>query len=130
MALDKSAIMGMSDRKIVELKDIPGWPDSVFIKELGANDIDRWEQAIADNRSAKIKRPLYMRGLLLSMSLCDAKGVLLFMDAEAKVIGERSMKAVDYIYDAIAKLSGLRKEDQEELEKNSESGPSDSTATS
>ena len=127
--LTRDAIFAINDRKVVEVKDIPDWPDSVFIKELGANDIDRWEQAIAENRTAKIKPPLYFRGLLLSMAICDANGTRMFSDAHAKVLGEKSMKAVDYLYDAIAKLSGLRKEDQDAIEKNSDSGPSESTAS-
>jgi hypothetical protein len=128
-ALDRHAILAIEDATVTELTDIPRWTGSVFIKTLSGNDIDRWEQAIADNRSAKIKAPLYMRGLLLSMGICDEKGARIFTDADAMALGKKSMKAIDYIYDAIAKLSGLRKEDQEDLAKNSESDPSECSAS-
>jgi hypothetical protein len=48
----------------------------------------------------------------------------LFTDEDVAALGQRSAAALERVFDAASRLSGLSAEDMEELAKNSESGQS------
>lgn len=111
-------INAIKDIEVRRVDNIPGWPEGVHIKTLTGNDLDRWEQAMIGARNAKIPAPFNMRGLLLSMAICDAAGKRLYTDADAALIGSRSARAINYIYEAIEEMNYLGRKGVEDAEKN------------
>jgi len=107
-----------------------GGDGHIFIRKLSVKGREDWEQwcdeAQRNGVGAAIAKYGF-RAYLLARTLCDEFGVLLFEDpAEGvTVISECPADVMDRIYDAAVAFNNLTKEAQEELEGNSQSGPSD-----
>jgi hypothetical protein len=125
MALSKDDILKAQDQ-ILEEVYVPEWGGSVFIRSMTGVERDAFE---ASNFQKDRKGGDYqlnmtnIRARLLSLTICDDKGVRLFEDAGK--LGGKSAKVLARLFEMSQRLSGITKEDVEDMAKNSEPVPSD-----
>jgi hypothetical protein len=125
MLLSKEGILAAKDLKTEDVF-IEEWGGDVRIMTMRAVDRDRFEQSIIDQRGKEqVKNMENFRAKLIANTAIDEEGKLLFTMDDVKAIGRKSAKAIDKLVDVAQRLNGMRKEDVEELTKNSEAGQSE-----
>lgn len=124
--------MAADDRSIVAVRT-PEWPGvdgKVHVRTLSSVERDQWEESLVETRGKKRDVNLRnARAKLVALAACDADGAAIFVHADVEALGQRNAAAMDRIYAAAAKLSGIREEDVEELVGNSECAPSEDCGT-
>lgn len=111
--------------------NVTGWDFPVWVKQLTAVAAEEWHAEVATSSIAagsnEVQVQLHAQRAarrLVSLTLCDEDGALV-CDGEADFdqLGELSNDAIQEIYAASAKLSGLTKGAVEEAGKASEATP-------
>lgn len=117
----------LTREQILQAKDfthesifVPEWGGEVFVRTMKASARDRFEasrvrlnadrqpEIVADNTRAR----------LLSMTVCDENGVLLFSEADIEALGEKNAAAVDLVYEVALRMNAMRTADLEKKLKN------------
>ena len=119
-----------------ELVKIPEWGDEkVWVQELTAAARDDYEQSMMD--AHKVGKSYEFRPNLRNAKarmavrvLVNEKGERLFKDNEADTLGRVSAAVLNRIVDVASRLSGMTKEDIEQLEQNFEKTPADGSPIS
>ena len=130
-ALTKDSIFKVEDI-VKEWVDIPEWNGGVYIKVLSGEERDAFESAMfKSNDMGDFTRNLdNMRARLIALAAVDANNKPIFdstlkYDIQGKLygdiaeLGNKSSVALDRMYTIAQKLNKLRKEDIEDLTKNS-----------
>jgi hypothetical protein len=113
--LNREAILAQSKLPTEEVS-VPEWGGSVTVRALTGAQRDAFEAGCIQQRGKKTERNLNnLRARLVALSVVDADGKRLFSDADAAALGELNAAALDRVYDAAARISGLNAKDQEEL---------------
>jgi hypothetical protein len=123
--LTRDAIFAVSD---IQTEDVfvPEWNGTVKVRGLTAAERDVYETSIVSQRGKNVElNRQNIRAKLVALSVVDEAGVRIFADTDVRKIGEKSAAAVDLLYGVASRLSGLSKDDEDELAKNSESGQND-----
>lgn len=123
----------LSSRKLrIEKVPAPAWaPDGtapedafVYVRMMKGTERDIYEQSTYHQREkSKDKIVSNFRASLLARVICDEEGKLLFEPKDIVALGDLDAATLDAVYDAAAKLNGISKADEKELEKNCESSP-------
>ncbi len=119
MKLSREQILGIVDFKVEEV-DVPEWGGTVHVKSLNGKGRDAFEGSrvrIKDNNKMEM---VYdnTRARLLSMTLCDDAGKLLFSEEDVEALGEKNAAVLDRLFDVAQRLSSLRPVDVEQKVKN------------
>lgn len=118
--------------------DVPEWRGRVRIRALSSEERDEFEASMwttepdpKDPTKMVTKRSLKnARANLVAKCLVDQAGRRLFPDEKDVVLlGRKSGKALDRCFDVALELSGLSKEAQAELGKDSGGTPPDSSSS-
>lgn len=135
MSLTREQVLSAEDGTR-ERVDVPEWApkgtdpkDSyVWVMTLACGDFDRYEQSMLFARK-KSKDEIIgnIRTALLVRCIVDDNGVPLFTLKDIEALGKKSIAPLNRCYDVASRLNGQTKADVEELEKNSESDPSESS---
>ena len=121
--LDRASILGADDlTPTLKLVMVPEWGGRLYIRTMTGKERERFEEAISSG-TAKGK----IRPLLASICICDEKGRSLFSAADVDALGEKSVKALNRVYEAAMSLNALGKEEVAALEKNSGAATSGAT---
>jgi hypothetical protein len=112
MSLTASDILGAKDFETKKLT-IKEWGGEVYIRTLSARSRDFIEQATLD------KAVIGGRALLMSLSLCDENGELLFKKEDADALEKKDGRTCDRILLEIQNLNSWGEKDLDELEKKS-----------
>ena len=133
--LNKDAILKADDlpRETVE---VPEWGGEVAIRALTAAERDAYEESLftttGSGKNLTLKSNLAnAKAKLVAKCLVDADGSAVFdsvREAE-KVLGGKSARALNRLYDVARKLSGISDEDMDELVKNSETTQGEGSAS-
>lgn len=120
--LSKSQILAAVDLP-TETVAVPEWGGEVLVRGLTAAERDTFEQSVVTlngaGKAASTKMNLSnIRAKLCSLTIVDENGERLFSDAEVDVLGQKSAQALQRVFDAAQRLSGLSQSDVEELAKN------------
>jgi hypothetical protein len=115
--MNAEEILSIDDIETEEVS-VPEWKQKVKIRGLTAEEGDAYERAIFEMRGSKVITRDNVRARLVAMSIVNGDGGRVFTDEQAAALGKKSRRAIDRLYAVAARLSGLRKEDIEELEKN------------
>ena len=115
MPLTREQILSVDDRR-TETVSIPEWKGEVIVKALSSEELDSWEQWLADQRVGENICP-NVRASLVVRSVVDDKGERVFGDGEVEVLGRKSGAAVDRIFAVASRLSARTPEDIEQLKK-------------
>ena len=120
--LTKEHIRSVSDRKS-ERVFVPDWGGDVIVQTMTGVDKDAFEMERFHRKgnNADVNMRNFRAGLVARCCV-DEEGRRLFTNDDAEWLGEKSGLMLDIIYDAAARLNGLRKSDVEALVKNSGSG--------
>ena len=70
-----------------------------------------------------------LRARLVMLTVIDHEGKRLFSVKDVEALGKKSAKALDKVFEAAQRLSGLRDEDIEELTENLDGGQSDDSTS-
>ena len=125
----RESILATKDRatEVVDVSDV--WPEvgKVRISVMSGDDRDSYEWAmrnVLDNKRGTVT------AILLVRCIVDEHNQRLFQDDETAVIGAKSWKVLDRLWEVARRLNKLRDEDTKELEKNSAARGDASLATS
>lgn len=124
--LTRDAILGASDIE-TEIVAVPEWGGDVMVRGLTAAQRDKYEQSMI-GKDEKGKAKISManaRARLVALTVVDESGALVFSDADILKLGTKSAAAMDRIYEAATRLSGVSDGDMDELVGNSEAETSD-----
>lgn len=105
-----------------ELVKVPEWGGEVKVRGLTATERDVFDQSIVSEDERDLTN---IRARLTILCVVDDDGGRVFTNEDAALLGEKSGAAVDRLFEAAQRLSGMRNRDIEELAKNSAGGPSD-----
>jgi len=123
--LTAAAILAVNDLKI-EKVETPEWGGHVCVRSMSGTDRDLWEaDNIKKNKQDKYDLNLAnMRARLCTKTICDDQGALLFNESQIAELGRKNAAALDRCFAVAQRLSGISKQDLEEMGKNSESSRS------
>jgi len=128
--LGKDAIFAAEDIA-TERVAIPEWGGEVMVRGLTGAQRDAWEASMRVQRGKKVEMDMTnFRARLCVLCVVDETGQLIFHGGDVDALAGKSGAALDRIYAAAARLSGISDEDAEDLAKNSrttDGGPSSST---
>lgn len=104
---------------------------SVLVRGLMGDERDSYEQSLAKVRRVGKKTEITptldnIKARLCVIAIIDEEGNRVFTDVDAKALGQKSALVLNRIVDVIERLSGMTKEDLEELTGNLEDAQSDS----
>ena len=112
--LGRDAILGADDLAF-EVVEVPEWGGSVRVRGLTGRERDLFEASIVQVGSAGSRqvRPRLenIRARLVSMTLVDEEGNLLFSDRDVRELGAKSAAILDRLFDVARRLSGLTEGD-------------------
>lgn len=118
----------LSRAQILEAKDIaedtvavPEWGGSVKVRALTGAERDQYEaQFVRFDRKGNRQAPSFqdIRAKLVAMSCIDEQGQRLFTDADIVQLSRKSAAALQRVFEACQRLSGLTEQDVEDLTKN------------
>lgn len=106
----RDQILAAVDLKVEPL-EVPEWGCTVYLKEMTGAARDRFESTFQKDRSN-------FRARLAALTLCDEQGNLLFTEADVKALGEKSVGALQRVWDAALKVNAFTDQDVDDLEKN------------
>ena len=119
--LNRDDIKVVQDKKIVAV-EVPEWGGQVFVRNLTGKERDALEGRAINGLDANNFQNI--RASMVSQATCDEAGNQVFLPEDVEWLGGKSAIALDRVFSQIQKLSGLRKEDIEELKGNSVAAPS------
>jgi hypothetical protein len=118
----------------IETEDVfvPQWGGKVRIKGMTAAERDRFEESIYQQRgnNMELNRKNF-RAKLVSLSAVDEEGVLLFSKFDIDKLGAKSAAAMDLLFAAAQRVSGISATDEEALTnvKNSDGDQDDDSSS-
>ena len=127
--LTRQDILSIRDIR-AEVVSVPEWGGDVKIKAMSGKERDAWESALFQISGKDVTmNKENLRAKLVALTAVDEANVRLFTEADIEALGAKSAAALDRVYQASQRLSGLTPDDIKELEKNLETDHSDSTAS-
>lgn len=120
MELTKEMILQAKDIP-VEKVEVPEWGEGayVYVKGLTGAERDKFEASIIEQRGTLQRINLEnARSKLCVACICDQDGKRLFSDDEINVLAGKSAIALERIFTAAQRLSGLLPNDIEKMTKN------------
>lgn len=129
MGLTREAVLNCQDR-VTEVVKVPEWGGEINVRSLNGAERDAFEGSrIAVDKKGTIQvRVENIRARLVALAACDDNGARIFTDEDVKALGFKNASALSRVYDVAARLSGITKEDIEDIAKNSKvDEPSTST---
>jgi hypothetical protein len=128
--LSREQILAVQDLTIEEVY-VPQWGGSVRIRSLTALQRGRLEVSTLERKGRDADQNLIMlRARMVALSIVDESGTRVFSERDVESLNDKSASALETVFKAAMRLSGLSKEDVDELTKNSESAPSAASSSS
>jgi hypothetical protein len=94
--------------------DIPELGGTVYVKAMSGKERDAYESWALSERGVR-----NIRGKAAARCLCDEKGARLFSDQDAGRLGDIKVSILQKVFIEFQRLSGLTKDDIDELEQGS-----------
>ncbi len=123
MALTRDQILNTQDRK-TEMVDVSEWwGGEVMVGSLSAFDRDNFEASIVSQKGKdSAANMVNFRAKLVAKTALDPETMeRLFSDKDVQLLGQKNAAPIDKIFGTAQKLSGIGRQDVEEMTKNSES---------
>lgn len=127
--LSKAAILAAQDLP-TEIVDVPEWGGAVMVRGLSGRERDAFEADVQliNGKDITVNRQNF-RAKLLSRCLVDESGARIFGPDDIEALGAKSAVAIDRVMDPALRLSGMSKEDVQELTENFTDGQSDDSTS-
>lgn len=127
--LTRDAIFGVNDL-IKEKVTIEEWGGYVFVRRLKGSERDLFDKLTFESNGPDVQMNKdNLRARVAALTVCDNEGNRLFTDADIEALGEKAGSALDQIFAVAIRLNKFRKEDLEDLAKNSEGAPSEGSGS-
>jgi hypothetical protein len=105
--LTAAAILAAKDLKPVTVA-VPEWGGDVLVRGLRSAERDAFETAMFKTEGGvRVLHTQNARARLVVLCCVDEKGERIFTDDDADALGAQSAVALDRVYTAAARLSGL-----------------------
>lgn len=131
--IGRDEILALAGKLQREEVYVPEWDARVLVTELTAAERDEFEASVITRRGKRRGEfDVVMRGLrakLVALTVIDEKGNRIFNEADQEALSRVGSHAIDRIFGVAQRLSGLTKEDLDELAGKSASDPSSEPAT-
>lgn len=115
---------------ITETVPVPEWGGEVLVRGLSGSERDGFEDATLEQKGKSRRVNLAnVRARLCALSIVDENGKRMFSDEDVRALGRKSAAALDRVFSAAQRLSGLSDDDVEELAKNSTGGQSEDSGS-
>ena len=115
--LTKEQILKANDLPIREV-DVPEWNGSVRMQTLSGKDRDSFEDTIQKRKTGQLIELKGLKVMLLSLTVIDEAGALMFSEADLVKLNEKSSKAINNLFEVATEMNGIGEEAVEELRKN------------
>jgi len=127
--LSRDAILAADDATYEDVA-VPEWGGTVRVRALNGAQRDAFEASIQKlgKDGSRTFDPSDFRAKFVSRVIVDESGARIFTNADVKALSEKSAAALQRVFDAGARLSGLTEADIGTLEGNS-GGPSDGSTS-
>jgi hypothetical protein len=119
--LSRDDILGVQDRR-VEVVEVPEWGGTVRVRGLSGSARDRYESGMVKYDTNDKGVPVVVgmnsdnvRARLVAISIVDENDRPMFTEMDVSALGERSAAALERVFDAARRLSGLSERDVEAL---------------
>ena len=127
--LSKAAILAAQDLS-TEVVEVPEWGGSVMVRAMTGRQRDVFESVIYKVKGKDVQLNIAnVRAELVSRTVVDEGGTLLFSPEDVAALGDKSAAALDRIYAVAQRLSGITKSDIAELTENFTDGQSDDSTS-
>jgi hypothetical protein len=121
--LKRKDVVSVSDIK-TETVSVPEWGGEVLVRGLTGEQRNQFEMSVLDSQTKAVNLD-QITAKLVAASVVDESGKQLFdQPGDVEMLGGKSAVALYRVGTVAQRLSGLTKEDVDELLKNSGSGPS------
>ena len=132
-APQKRRLTGADVRKARDLKTedvfVEEWDGFITLKALSAKERDAFESSFMVQKGKKREFVnANIRAKLVVKCAIDEMQNRLWSDDDAGWLGDKNASAVNRLYEAAARLSGITEADADELEKTSSGDPGDASA--
>lgn len=127
--LSRDAILQASDLPFEEVA-VPAWGGTVRVRAMTGRDRDAFGESLARDEQGNVDLTNY-RAKLVAKCLVDDAGNRLFTDSDADIaaLGGKSAAALAVVFDAAERLNGIGAAAVEDVKKNSDLAPSDSSTS-
>lgn len=113
--LGRDAILSADDRK-TKVVPVPEWGGEVLIRSLTGKERDEFEASLVEQRGSKTKQNIAnFRARLLSLCIVNEQMERLFAPSDIPALGNKSVAALQRVFNACNELNGLSDEDVEGL---------------
>lgn len=127
--LTREQILNADDRK-TQVVEVPEWGGSVMIRTLSGKERDRFEASLQVTRGSKTKQNYdNFRARLISLCVVNESGERTFSDADIALLGEKSVAALQRVFNACNELNGLSDADVEELTQGFDEGATEDSTS-
>lgn len=118
--LSRADILKADDLK-TETVEVPEWGGSCIVSTMSGAGRDAYEESLFDVAAdgSMTRNISNVRAKLLSASIVDESGKLLFSAADIVALGAKSVKPIDRLYDVANRMNAASDDDVEVLAKNS-----------
>jgi hypothetical protein len=129
-AILRAAALKTEEVRVPEWADPESGSDTVLVRELRGRERDEWEASLAVQRGRQMVPDVAnMRAKLVARTVVGEDLEPLFSQQDVAALGELSAAALDRVFDAASRLSGLNPDDLEEMAKNSGTAPGGGSAS-
>ena len=118
MLLTKQQILSKNDLVLEKVK-CPEWGGDVYVRNMSGRTRQKFEleyQKNDDGKEGSAEIIPDMRAKLACLTVCDAKGKLLFDYKDFDKLAEKSCSPLERIFTVSLRLNGLSDDDVKELE--------------
>lgn len=127
--LSAKEIFDKDDAEFLDVP-VPEWGGEVRIKALTGTKRDKYENSLAKMKNGQmVPDVMNARARLVAWSAINADGSALFGDSEIMRLGNKNAKALDRVFEAAAKLSGIAPEDVETAREDFSEGQSEDSTS-
>jgi hypothetical protein len=118
--LGRDHILAVDDVQIEEI-EVPEWSTWVRVRGMTGKERDAFEASVVKQRGKNTEFNMKdARAKLVVLCTVDENGDRIFTQADIPALTEKSSKALDRIFTVAQRLSGISKEDLNEMTKNSD----------
>ena len=107
--------------------DIPEWGGMLTVRTLTGTERDEFENAFVNQDKINIRG---LKARLIQLTVVNGDGQPMFTKADLQKLNSKSASVIDRIFEVSQHLSGLTKEDAEEMVENSDAGPAGDSVSS
>lgn len=123
--LGKAEILAAADLQYDDVS-VPEWGGTVRVRGLTGRERDAFEAAVTSAKGKDVKLNLQnVRARLVALSVVDADGARIFDERDIGALGEKSAQALERVFQAAMRLSGLTPTDVKDLTENLDDGQSE-----